>query len=302
MTIKKLVELKDNNLLPHLSLFLNNSDCMRLSISSPAFKDLAVENALRTEKVTIDSALLKKIRRYSTANADPRESRSRISAIKELVIKSDSNDPVTNSDLENLAKHGFIHAKSQKIAFERCDRITDFSALKDCNELTTLDFSNCSSTSDDVFRTLPSLPELTSLNLALARNLTNLSPLANCPALTEINIILCDNITNLTALANCAGLKTVNMSHCDGRIDLSSFAGCSRLTNLALQNCRSLTDQDLSRLPVLPSLRRLDLLGCHGITDFRPLVLQPNLGEVTDPNYMPVDLESLSNSQQPGIR
>lgn len=306
MTIEKL--LNTNDLLPQVSLFLNKTDCMRLSISGSKFKDLDIEKALRSEKVHIDSflrldpdlllGLIKKIRRYSTQHTDFAEAGESTSAVKELVIQSDPDDPVNDVDLANLAIHGIIHAGLQKITLKGCDSITNLGSLENCRELTELEFFNCPSIIDDVFRTLPSLPKLTHFNLSMVPNITDLSPLVNCAALTEIALMACPRITNFGPLANCVELNKVTIYHSNGDIDLSSFAGCSKLTHLSLQNCRNLTDQDLSTLPVLPSLRCLDLLGCHRIRDFRPLTSQPNLDELTAPDFMPVDLASLSNSRQ----
>lgn len=96
-----------------------------------------------------------------------------------------------------------------------------------------------------------------------------------------------DEFPELTALAltgdqkdlprKCPKLRYLDFRRCNSSIDLSLLAGCENLEHLNLLNVGL---QDLSALPVLPKLRRIDLRRCWSLEQIESMPGLPALEEL----------------------
>lgn len=139
-----------------------------------------------------------------------------------------------------------------------CVRIVDVQALSFLTGLETLNLVNCRLTDTAA---LSALPRLRSLNVANCSVLGTLSPI---PSLRVLNVNFCP-AANWSALFT---FKNLEQLHLGGAHipDLRLLAQLTSLRTLFVTTCYRLMDPELLFLAALPSLERLDLHECDGIS------------------------------------
>ncbi|MEL6349563.1 MAG: leucine-rich repeat domain-containing protein, partial [Myxococcota bacterium] len=111
--------------------------------------------------------------------------------------------------------------------------------------------------------------QLTSLSIAGAENLTDLSPLAMIPTLTQLNLSNNTAITDLSPLSRLTRLESLDLRRCRSVKDVSALVNLTNMRRLILDDCPEI--RDLSPLSGMTQLETLHISRCPQITDLAPL-------------------------------
>jgi hypothetical protein len=139
-----------------------------------------------------------------------------------------------------------------------CVRIVDVQPLAFLHGLETLNLVNCRMTD---IAALAALPRLRSLNVA---NCCVLRTLSHIPPLRLLNVNFCPAANSSTLFT----FNNLEQLHLGGAHipDFRSLAQLASLQTLYVTTCYRLMDPELLFLAALPSLERLDLHECDGIS------------------------------------
>lgn len=106
---------------------------------------------------------------------------------------------------------------------------------------------------------LSAFPDLRSLEIYLAQNLSDIEDLAGRSALEEVALEACRKIDRLDALGGCVGLRSLNLSDCGALASLGPLRALTNLEDVLMYGSTKIVDGDLSPIAALPRLRELRL-------------------------------------------
>lgn len=176
----------------------------------------------------------------------------------------------------------------QTLQLDRQTHITDYSPLKECRYLSSLQISNCGLQDLSFLQNVPALETL----YVYGNQISDLTPLANCRNLymvqlddnpissleplygLGINQLSLDliQISDPSVLLNFPDLVYLNLSDCGGK-DLSALGQLTDLQSLYLYSF----DTPLTDIQFLQNLTNLTSLSLYGLTDYSQLGVVKNL-------------------------
>ena len=126
----------------------------------------------------------------------------------------------------------------------------DYQAFYDCDSLTSIDLSGCTSLTTIGQSAFERCDKLTTVTLpsTVTSTVTTIGHYAfsNCCSLTSINLSDCRNLERIGdhAFDKCLGLTSINLSGCTRleNIGLAAFWGCSGLKNICFYNVPAIGD------------------------------------------------------------
>lgn len=157
-----------------------------------------------------------------------------------------------------------------ELDFSDCYFITGHGLISLPSTVHTLKLSCCRSLSDQGLLAISHCASLKHLQLCGCPQVsdTGLSALANLHQLEFLDLGGCTKITDDgLALTPLRRLKTLKVRHCHHLTDLSFLDQCTLLTSLDLSWCVSVTNESVTALSRLHSLRHLNLRGCYQLTN-----------------------------------
>ncbi|MBP5792664.1 MAG: leucine-rich repeat domain-containing protein, partial [Spirochaetaceae bacterium] len=137
-----------------------------------------------------------------------------------------------------------------------------FGAFKDCNRLTSIDLSNCTSLGTWAFY---GCSGLTSINLS---NITSIEQYAfeNCTGLTgNINLASC-NFLDIGVFKGCSGITSVTLPVSITSLGDYTFTECSSLASIDLSNCTIIGEAALYGCSSF--IGNVNLSACTSIGDY----------------------------------
>lgn len=174
--------------------------------------------------------------------------------IKELILK---DALITDQSVALFKEMSSI----KSFGFEGCKQISDFSFLKECSLLTSLNLAGCQPI-DTKFLEKHSL--LTNLSLKGQTGIKDFSFLKNLPYLISLDLVECKCYSDDFAFLENPLLTSLNLSECRKIKDFAFLEKYKSLTNLGLSRCKT---NDFSFLEKLPHLKSLDLSKCYHLSD-----------------------------------
>ena len=210
------------------------------------------------------------------------EALARLPKLKSLVLTADG--------LDNLDFLQHVYLDLEKLLL-RCDYHKakfNLAPVARLQKLKSLSIGNCEK---DLPELIPQLPELETLHLrSISNKISNLDFLTQSEKLQSLTLQLC-GIGNLDALARLPRLRYVQLWRTPKISSLNPIA--------ALPNMQYLFIETLNGISALPDfsraakLRRVDIVACKNITDFRGLQHAPALREllIDNNNFTPPDIE-----------
>lgn len=124
-------------------------------------------------------------------------------------------------------------------------------------------------------------PALSTLALAQAPTLADLSALSNKPSLQHVDIHGAEGLTELAPLASCASLRVLVLEGLGQLASAEGLRDSPALEELRLVGCGLL--QEVDALETVSTLRRLDVTGCIGLRQIEGVRALPQLEEVVLP-------------------
>ena len=214
------------------------------------------------------------------------EALAHLPKLKSLVLTADGLDNLdflqhVSPDLEKLLLRCDYHKAKFNLA-----------PVARLQKLKSLSISNCEKGLSEL---IPQLPELETLHLrSLSNKISNLDFLAQSEKLQSLTLQLCA-FENLDALARLPRLRYVQLWRTPKISSLSPIAALPNLQYLFIETLNSISAlPDFSRAA---KLRRVDIVACKNITDFRGLQHAPTLREllIDNNNFPPPDPPALRN-------
>lgn len=189
------------------------------------------------------------------------------------------------------------HPNLADLVFTESRSLQDVSAIKNLQELKTLDLSGCSGVESlDV----SSLPALENLYLSRCRKLSGIDVSAT-PGLRQLYLDGCAALKEITGLESLSQLTDLDVSNATG---LRALSGIESLTSLIVLDIRNVDLSDFSGIGALPALRVLRMGGQEGIETLEPFSNLTTLKEIhleACPNFRSVKGIPSSVSQYAGF-
>ncbi len=210
------------------------------------------------------------------------EALAHLPKLKSLVLTADGLDNLdflqhVNPDLEKLLLRCDYHKAKFNLA-----------PVARLQKLKFLSISNCEKGLPEL---ISQLPELETLHLrSISNKISSLNFLAQYEKLQSLTLQLCA-FENLDALARLPRLRYVQLWRTPKISSLSPIAALPNLQYLFIETLNSISAlPDFSRAA---KLRRVDIVACKNITDFRGLQHAPTLREllIDNNNFTPPDIE-----------
>jgi hypothetical protein len=145
--------------------------------------------------------------------------------------------------------------------------------IASCEQLQSLDLSDCEGVTDAGVSELAACKHLQSLNLRLCRKVSDsgLKELARCPRLQSLDLQNCARVTDegIKALTACQTLQELYLGGCANdvtEVGLKELVKFKQLKSLSLFHCTRITDAELQQLADCKELQELELVYSDKVT------------------------------------
>ncbi|ASP18281.1 leucine-rich repeat domain-containing protein [Neisseria sp. 23W00296] len=217
------------------------------------------------------------------------EALARLPKLKSLVLTADG--------LDNLDFLQHVSPDLEKLLL-RCDYHKAKFNLAPVARLQKLKFLSIGNCEKGLPELIPRLPGLETLHLrSISNKISNLDFLAQSEKLQSLTLQLC-GVGNLDALARLPRLRYVQLWRTPKISSLSPIAALPNLQYLFIETMNGISAlPDFSRAA---KLRRIDIVACKNITDFRGLQHAPALRQllIENNNFTPPDIQIYTPSLQ----